>query len=151
MLLVDAGIMCAENDMIGIDYSIRDYEYLRSRADQVLGLVITHGHEDHIGAIHHVLNEIPVPVYATRLTRGLIEGKLARHGALDNAVLHTVEAGKSLVLGPFHIEFFHICHSIPDAVGLLIPTPPRLALHISDFKFATPPVAGRPPHHDQLA
>ncbi len=79
ILIVDAGIMFPENDMIGIDYIIPDYEYLRSRADQVLGLVITHGHEDHIGAIHHVLNEIPVPVYATRLTRGLIEGKLARH------------------------------------------------------------------------
>jgi ribonuclease J len=151
ILVVDAGIMFPENDMIGIDYIIPDYEYLRSRADQVLGLVITHGHEDHIGAIHHVLNEIPIPVYATRLTRGLIEGKLARHGALDNAVLHTVEAGKSLVLGPFHIEFFHICHSIPDAVGLGITTPAGLVVHMSDFKFDHTPVDGWPTDYGKLA
>ena len=73
IIIVDAGIMFPENDMLGIDYIIPDYEYVRARADQVVGIIITHGHEDHIGAIHHVLNDIPAPVYATALTRGLIE------------------------------------------------------------------------------
>src|SRR5512138_1216326 len=79
ILVVDAGIMFPHNDMLGIDYIIPDFQYLRDKADKVVGIVITHGHEDHIGAIHHVLNDIPVPVYATGLTRGLIEVKLARN------------------------------------------------------------------------
>jgi ribonuclease J len=99
--------------MLGIDYIIPDYEYLRKRADKVVGIVITHGHEDHIGAIHHVLNDIPVPVYATPLTRGLIEVKLARNNVSGKAMLHTVEAGGSVEIGAFKVEFFHICHSIP--------------------------------------
>jgi ribonuclease J len=151
ILIVDTGIMFPENDMLGIDYIIPDYEYLRSRAEQVVGIVITHGHEDHIGAIHHVLNDIPAPVYATRLTRGLIEGKLARNGASGKAVLHTVEAGKSIQLGPFNIEFFHICHSIPDAVGLGITTPAGLVVHMSDFKFDHTPVDGWPTDYAKLA
>src|SRR5574341_708636 len=94
ILIVDAGIMFPENDMLGIDYIIPDYEYLRDKADHVVGIIITHGHEDHIGAIHHVLKDIPAPVYATPLTLGLIEVKLARNGALDHQSLNTVEAGK---------------------------------------------------------
>src|SRR5262245_61178536 len=123
ILIVDAGIMFPENDMLGIDYIIPDYEYLRVRADKVVGIIITHGHEDHIGAVHHVLNDIPAPVYATPLTRGLIEGKLARNNVSSKASLRTVEAGKSIQLGPFKVEFFHISHSIPDAVGIGITTP----------------------------
>ena len=98
ILIVDAGIMFPENDMLGIDYIIPDYNYLRDKANQILGIVITHGHEDHIGAIPHVLNDFPVPVYATPLTRGLIEVKLARNNALNKGSLHTVEAGKSIQL-----------------------------------------------------
>ena len=96
ILVVDAGIMFPKNDMLGIDYIIPDYDYLRKRADKVVGIVITHGHEDHIGAIHHVLNDISAPVYATPLTRGLIEVKLARNNAISKAMLHTVEAGGSV-------------------------------------------------------
>src|SRR5574339_749457 len=92
ILVVDAGIMFPKNDMLGIDYIIPDYEYLRQKADKVVEIVITHGHEDHIGAVHHVLNDINVPVYATRLTRGLIEVKLARNsgnnGHAGKAMLH---------------------------------------------------------------
>src|SRR5688500_4879700 len=88
ILIVDAGIMFPKNDMLGIDYIIPDYEYLRNKANKVVGIVITHGHEDHIGAIHHVLNDIPAPVYATPLTLGLIEVKLARNNALDKAPLN---------------------------------------------------------------
>ncbi|MBI1793953.1 MAG: ribonuclease J [Chloroflexi bacterium] len=151
ILVVDAGIMFPKNDMIGVDYIIPDYEYLRNRADNVIGLVITHGHEDHIGAVHHFLTDIPVPVYATPLTRGLIEVKLARNGATAHAGIHTIEAGKSIELGPFKVEFFHICHSIPDAVGLGITTPAGLVVHMSDFKFDHTPVDGWPTDYGKLA
>ena len=151
MLIVDTGIMFPENDMLGIDYIIPDFDYLLDKADRVVGIVITHGHEDHIGAIQHVLNDIPAPVYATPLTRGLIEAKLARNGAQGRALLNTVEAGQSVQLGAFHIEFFHICHSIPDAVGLGITTPVGLVIHMSDFKFDHTPVDGWPTDLSKLA
>src|SRR5687767_10230956 len=106
ILIVDTGIMFPKNDMLGIDYIIPDYEYLRQKADKVVGIVITHGHEDHIGAIHHVLNDISAPVYGTRLTLGLIEVKLARNNAAGKAMLNTVEAGGSVDIGPFKVEFF---------------------------------------------
>jgi ribonuclease J len=151
ILIVDTGIMFPKNDMLGIDYIIPDYDYLRKRADKVVGIVITHGHEDHIGAIHHVLNDIPAPVYATALTRGLIEVKLARNNASGKAMLHTVEAGKSVEIGPFKVEFFHICHSIPDSVGLGITTPAGFMVHMSDFKFDHTPVDGWPTDYAKLA
>ena len=151
ILIVDAGIMFPHNDMLGIDYIIPDYEYLRKKARQVVGIVITHGHEDHIGAIHHVLNDIPVPVYATPLTIGLIEVKLARNNAISKAMLNTVEAGSTIEIGPFKVELFHICHSIPDAVGLGITTPAGLIVHMSDFKFDHTPVDGWPTDYAKLA
>jgi len=151
ILIVDTGIMFPKNDMLGIDYIIPDYDYLRKRASKVVGIVITHGHEDHIGAIHHVLNDIPAPVYATPLTRGLIEVKLARNGATGKAALHTVEAGGSVEIGPFKVEFFHICHSIPDSVGLGITTPAAFIVHMSDFKFDHTPVDGWPTDYAKLA
>jgi ribonuclease J len=151
MLIVDTGIMFPKNDMLGIDYIIPDYDYLRKRANKVVGIVITHGHEDHIGAIHHVLNDIPAPVYATALTRGLIEVKLARNNASGKAMLHTVEAGKSVEIGPFKVEFFHICHSIPDSVSLGITTPAGFVVHMSDFKFDHTPVDGWPTDYAKLA
>src|SRR6185295_16216746 len=151
ILVVDAGIMFPKNDMLGIDYIIPDYEYLRQRADKVVGIVITHGHEDHIGAIHHVLNDISAPVYATPLTRGLIEVKLARNNGASKAALHTVEAGGSVEIGAFKVEFFHICHSIPDSVGLGITTPAGFIVHMSDFKFDHTPVDGWPTDYAKLA
>ena len=151
ILIVDTGIMFPKNDMLGIDYIIPDYEYLRKKADKVVGIVITHGHEDHIGAIHHVLNDIPAPVYATPLTRGLIEVKLARNNASGRANLHTVEAGRSVEIGAFKVEFFHICHSIPDSVGLGITTPAGFVVHMSDFKFDHTPVDGWPTDYAKLA
>ena len=151
ILVVDAGIMFPHNDMIGIDYIIPDYEYLRNKAHKVVGIVITHGHEDHIGAIHHLLNDIPAPVYATPLTLGLIEVKLARNNAASKAMLNKVQAGETIELGPFKVEFFHICHSIPDAVGLGITTPAGLVVHMSDFKFDHTPVDGWPTDYAKLA
>ncbi len=153
ILIVDAGIMFPHNDMLGIDYIIPDYEYLRKKANQVVAIVITHGHEDHIGAIHHLLNDIPVPVYATPLTMGLIEVKLARNNASNaaKAMLNKVEAGSTIEIGPFKVEFFHICHSIPDSVGLGITTPAGLVVHMSDFKFDHTPVDGWPTDYAKLA
>lgn len=151
ILVVDAGIMFPSNDMIGIDYIVPDYEYLRGRAGNVVGIVITHGHEDHIGAIHHLLNDINVPVYATPLTLGLIEGKLARNNASAKADLNEVEAGDSIEIGPFKVEFFHVCHSIPDAAALGITTPAGLVVHMSDFKFDQTPVDGWPTDYAKLA
>src|ERR1051325_8544566 len=152
IMVVDAGIMFPRNDMLGIDYIIPDYEYLRQKADKVVGIVITHGHEDHIGAVHHVLHDISAPVYATRLTRGLIEVKLARNnGGASKATLNTVQAGDTVEIGPFRVEFFHICHSIPDSVGLGITTPAGLVVHMSDFKFDHTPVDGWPTDYAKLA
>ena len=151
ILIVDTGIMFPENDMLGIDYIIPDFDYLLDKADRVVGIVITHGHEDHIGAIQHVLNVIPAPVYATPLTIGLIEAKLARNNALGRASLNTVQAGQCVQLGAFQVEFFHICHSIPDAVGLGMTTPAGLIIHMSDFKFDHTPVDGWPTDYAKLA
>jgi ribonuclease J len=151
ILVVDAGIMFPHNDMIGIDYIIPDYEYLVGKADKVVGIIITHGHEDHIGAIHHVIRDIPAPIYATPLTRGLIEVKLTRNNAASKASLNTIEAGGAVEIGPFKVEFFHICHSIPDAVGLGITTPAGLIVHMSDFKFDQTPVDGWPTDFAKLA
>jgi len=152
ILVVDAGIMFPRNDMLGIDYIIPDYEYLRQKAHQVVGIVITHGHEDHIGAIHHLLNDVSAPIYATPLTRGLIEVKLARHnGSASKAMLNTVQAGDTVEIGAFKVEFFHICHSIPDSVGLGITTPAGLVVHMSDFKFDHTPVDGWPTDYAKLA
>jgi ribonuclease J len=151
ILIVDTGIMFPENDMLGIDYIIPDFDYLLDKAHRVVGIVITHGHEDHIGAIRHILDDIPAPIYATPLTRGLIEAKLARNNVLSKASLNTVEAGQSVRLGAFNVEFFHVCHSIPDAVGLGITSPAGLIIHMSDFKFDHTPVDGWPTDFAKLA
>ncbi len=151
IIVVDAGIMFPNNDMLGIDYIIPDFEYLRKRADRVLGIIITHGHEDHIGAIQHLISEIAAPIYATPLTRGLIEGKLLRNNSHYKAQIKTVQAGETTKLGPFTIEYFHVSHSIPDAVSLGITTPAGLVIHMSDFKFDHTPVDGWPTDFAKLA
>ncbi|HSR48548.1 MAG TPA: ribonuclease J [Anaerolineales bacterium] len=151
ILVIDTGIMFPENDMLGIDYIIPDFGYLKDKAERVRGIVVTHGHEDHTGAIRHVLDAIPAPVYATSLTRGLLEAKLSRGGALQKATLHTIQAGEEKRLGPFLVEFFHVCHSIPDGVGLGITTPAGLLVHSGDFKFDHTPVDGWPTDFGKLA
>lgn len=151
ILIVDTGIMFPENDMLGVDYIIPDFEYLRDKAHLVRGIVITHGHEDHIGAIHHVLREISAPVYGTPLTMGLVEVKLARNKMAGQGDLHTVQAGEMVQVGPFQVEFFHVCHSIPDSVGLGITSPAGLVVHMSDYKFDHTPVDGWPTDYAKLA
>ncbi len=150
-IIIDAGIMFPENDMLGIDYIIPDFRWLLDKAHKVEGIIVTHGHEDHTGAITHVLEAIRAPVYATPLTRGLLEAKLKAGKMLDSAELHTFNAGDSFRLGPFRVETFHVCHSIPDGVGLGITTPVGLVVHSGDFKFDHTPVDGRPPDFAKLA
>jgi ribonuclease J len=151
ILIVDTGLMFPENDMLGIDYIIPDFEYLSDKAELVRGIIITHGHEDHTGAISHVLEQVNAPIYATPLTRGLVEVKLARNGLIDKAQLNTVQAGDTIQLGPFTVELFHVCHSIPDAVGLGITTPAGLVVHSGDYKFDHTPVDGWPTDYAKLA
>lgn len=150
ILVVDAGLMFPENDMIGVDYIIPDFEYLYDKSHQVDGIIITHGHEDHIGAIQHVLSRIPAPVYGTNLTLGLVEVKLARNGMASKADLRPVQAGSSLQIGPFKVDFFHVCHSIPDAIGLGITTKAGLVVHTGDYKFDHTPVDNWPTDYAKL-
>lgn len=151
ILLVDTGIMFPENDMLGIDYIIPDFRYLLDKRDKVKGIVITHGHEDHTGAIAHVLEEINAPIYATPLTRGLLEVKLGRAGQLEKAQLNTVNAGDTIQIGPFQVEFCHVSHSIPDGVALGITTPAGLIVHTGDYKLDHTPVDNWPTDYAKLA
>jgi len=151
IIVIDAGMMFPESDMLGVDYIIPDWEYLRDKKDRIRAVLITHGHLDHIGALPHFLKEFDAPVYATRLTRGLIEIKLRRERMLERTNLHTYAAGDVINIGPFTIEPYHVCHSIPDSVGLGITTPAGLIVHSGDFKFDPTPVDGWPTDSAKLA
>jgi ribonuclease J len=144
ILVIDAGLMFPENDMLGIDYIIPDFQYLLDKGERIKGIIVTHGHEDHTGAMTHLLEQIAAPIYSTPLTRGLVEIKLSRGGLLNKLQLHTVQAGQMSEIGPFQVEFFHVCHSIPDGVGLGITTPAGLIIHSGDFKFDHTPVDNWP-------
>jgi len=150
ILIIDVGMMFPESDMPGVDYIIPDYRYLKGKEDRIRGIVITHGHEDHIGALPHFLQEFNAPVYATTLTRGLIEVKL-RRDLQKRVKLQPMEPGDTLHLGPFTVEPYHVCHSIPDAVGLGIDTPLGLIVHSGDYKMDHTPVDGRPSDIAKLA
>jgi ribonuclease J len=151
ILVVDTGLMFPENDMLGIDYIIPDFQYLLDNRHKVLGIIFTHGHEDHTGAINHILEQINVPIYATPLTRGLLEVKLSRGGLLSQAKLNTIQASETIQIGPFKVELFHVCHSIPDSVGLGITTPIGLVVHTGDYKFDHTPVDNWPTDYAKLA
>jgi ribonuclease J len=152
ILIIDCGIMFPENDMLGIDFILPDWQYLRDKRDLIRGIVVTHGHEDHTGGLPYLLKEFPeVPIFATRLTRGLIEVKLKSHKILDDSRLTTIEAGDQLELGPFGLEFFRVAHSIPDGIGVGITTPAGLVVFTGDFKFDHTPVDGKPTDFAKLA
>jgi ribonuclease J len=152
ILLIDAGIMFPESDMLGIDAVIPDYGFLKQQRDRVRAIIITHGHEDHTGAITHVVRDFPgVPIYTTPLTRGLLEVKLKDAKLLDRSKLYTVATEGEFTVGPFKVEFFRMCHSIPDNVGLGITTPAGLVVHSGDFKFDHTPVDGKPSNFAKLA
>ncbi|MDP3181490.1 MAG: ribonuclease J [Desulfobaccales bacterium] len=142
LVVVDAGLMFPEDHMLGIDIVIPDFSYLRERRDKVAGVVLTHGHEDHIGAVPFLLKEIPMPVYGTPLTLALLKEKLREHGLLEEADLREIKAGQRLVLGPFEFEFIGVCHSIVDGVGFIVHTPQGILAHSGDFKIDQTPVTG---------
>jgi len=150
ILIVDAGMMFPDNDMMGIDYIIPDFEYVKQHADKVRGIVITHGHEDHTGAISHLLEAVHAPVYGTPLTIGLIKAKLGRRGFVQDANLKTIQAGDVLQIGPFKVHTFHVCHSIPDGIGLGIETPAGLVVHTGDYKLDLTPVDNWPTDYAKL-
>ncbi len=142
MIIVDSGLAFPDEDMPGIDLVIPDFTYVKENADKLRGIVITHGHEDHIGSLAYLLRELNVPVYATRLTIGLIKGKLEEHKLLSSAKLHEVSPGEHVTLGGFDVEFIHVNHSIPDAVGFAIRCGGGTIVHTGDFKIDATPIDG---------
>lgn len=143
MILVDCGVAFPEDEMLGVDLVIPDFSYLTKNKEKFKGMVITHGHEDHIGAIPYVLKEVNVPVYGTRLTLGLIKNKLEEHKLVRSTALKCVKAGDVLTLGNFKIEFIHSNHSIADSVALAITTPVGTIVHTGDFKVDYTPIDGK--------
>ncbi len=142
IIVVDCGLSFPTDDMLGIDLVIPDITYLKENEDRVKGLIITHGHEDHIGAIPYVLKEINMPIYATKLTMGLIDGKLKEHGIQRNTRKKVVKHGQSINLGCFRIEFIKTNHSIADAAALAIYSPAGIIIHTGDFKIDYTPLFG---------
>lgn len=142
IIVVDCGLSFPDDDMLGIDLVIPDITYLKENASKVKGYVITHGHEDHIGALPYVLKEVDAPIYATKLTLGIIEGKLKEHGLEKTVKKKVVKHGQSINLGCFRIEFIKVNHSIADAAGLAIFTPAGVIVHTGDFKIDYTPVYG---------
>jgi ribonuclease J len=151
IIVIDAGLMFPEEEMLGIDLVIPDINYLLENQEKIRGIIITHGHDDHTGALSYILPQLKVPVYSTKLTHGLISVKLKESKALAGAKLKVIPAGGSFTLGKFRIEFFPVCHSIPDAVGLIINTPLGTVVHSGDFKIDYTPVTGRPTDLSRLA
>lgn len=151
IIIIDAGLMFPEEEMLGIDLVIPDINYLMDKKERIKGLVITHGHEDHIGALPYILPQLDIPVYATRLTQGLISVKLKERKALAGTRLKTVQFGTKIPLGEFTVEFFPVCHSIPDSAGLIIETPAGTVVHSGDFKLDYTPVSGEPTALAKLA
>ncbi len=140
MFMVDCGMSFPDEDTPGIDIIIPDFSYVLENKDRIRGLVVTHGHEDHIGGIPYLLKDFNLPIYGTRLTLGLIEGKLKEHKLLADAKLNVVSPGGKIKLGKFEIEFIHVNHSIPDAVGFAITCPAGTVIHTGDFKIDTTPI-----------
>ena len=151
LLVIDAGLMFPTSDMHGIDIVIPDASYVLERPEQVRGIVLTHGHEDHIGALSYFVEQgLRAPIYATALTQGLLEVKLREQKLLAEADLHVITADTVIELGPFTVEFFHTTHSFPDSVGVAVLTPAGRVIHTSDYRFDPTPVDGRPTEEHKL-
>ena len=142
ILVIDSGLMFPDEDMLGIDLVIPDISYLIENKDKIKAIVLTHGHEDHLGALPYVLKKINVPVYGTRLTLGILEGRLKENG-VDSSNLHSVMQGDIINVGCFSVGFIRVNHSIPDAVGLSIKTPVGMIVHTGDFKLDYTPIDGK--------
>lgn len=142
IIVIDCGLAFPEDDMLGIDLVIPDISYLIKNVEKVRGIVLTHGHEDHIGALPYVLKDLNVPIFGTLLTLGLLENKLKEHELTNKVVCHTVVPGESVKLGQMKVEFIHTNHSIADAVALAITTPLGVVIHTGDFKIDYTPIDG---------
>lgn len=142
MFIVDCGLAFPGEELPGVDLVIPDFTYIEKNINKIRGLIITHGHEDHIGGIAYLLKKVNIPIYATKLTIGLIKGKLKEHNLLDSAKLVEIKPHDNITLGSFNIELIHVNHSIPDAVGLAIRCPAGILIHTGDFKIDTTPVDG---------
>ena len=140
--IVDCGLAFPNSDLPGVDLVIPDFTYVEENADTIKGIFITHGHEDHIGGLAYLLKKVNIPIYATKLTIGLIKGKLEEHGLLNRAKLFEVKPRDTVELGAFKVELIHVNHSIPDAVGLAINCPAGVIIQTGDFKIDTTPVDG---------
>ena len=151
IVVVDAGLMFPEQEMLGIDLVIPDIAWLLDNREKVRGIVLTHGHEDHIGGLPYILPRLPVPVYGTSLTLGLLRNKLREHRLLEASDLHTVRHGDVVPLGQMSVEFVRVTHSIPDACALAIRTPLGIVVHSGDFKMDHTPINGEPPDLSRLA
>ena len=143
VLVLDAGLSFPTDDMPGVDLVLPDFQYLRERKDRIAGVVLTHGHEDHVGTLPYLLREMRLDVYATRLTLGLIGPKLEEHGVEENATLHEVAPGGGAGIGPFEVRFHRVTHSIPDGVAVAVDTPHGTLLHTGDFRLDPTPIDGR--------
>lgn len=151
IIVIDAGVLFPGHDLPGVDLIIPDFSYLINNRDKIRGIFITHGHEDHTGALPYVLQKLQVPVYAPRLAKGLISVKLQEHKTLKKVVLEEARPGKEIKAGQFRVEFFRVAHSIPDAMGLAIKTPLGKVIHTGDFKIDHTPVDGNPVSLTDLA
>ncbi len=151
IIVIDCGLAFPEDEMLGIDLVIPDVSYLVKNKDKVKGFVITHGHEDHIGALPYVLRDINVPVFGTKLTLGLIQYKLEEHGMINDVVLQNVMQGQTIELGTFRVEFIRSTHSIADSVAVAVHTPVGVIVHTSDFKIDYTPIEGEPMDFARLA
>lgn len=148
IIVIDAGLMFPDGDMLGIDFVIPDISYLLANKDKVKALILTHGHEDHIGALQYILKDLDVPIYGTSLTLGLVEKKLEEFRLKAN--LNKIKPNETIKIGPFTIETFRQTHSIPDTIGLAITTPIGLIVISGDFKLDQTPIDGNPPDFNKL-
>ena len=151
VVVVDCGLMFPEEEMLGVDLVVPDVSYLLERQDKVRGILLTHGHEDHIGALPYILRQINVPVYGTRLTTGLAGVKLREHRMQRETTVNTVEPGKRFQLGGIGVEFFRVAHSIPDSCGIILHTPVGVVVHTGDFKLDHTPIMGQHTDFNRLA
>ena len=143
LIVIDTGFMLPNSDMPGVDLIFPDIHYLVERQEKIRGILLTHGHEDHIGALAYVLRQLDVPVYATQLTLAIASGRLREYGVLGKAQLNTIAPGDTVELGDFSAEFIHVTHSIPDSVAIALRTPIGVIVHTGDFKFDMTPVDGK--------
>ncbi len=151
IIVIDAGLMFPDEDMLGIDLVIPDISYLLENREKVKGIILTHGHEDHIGALPYILKQINVPIYGTRLTLGLAKGKFEEHNMVRDVTMNTVQAGDEIKIGGFLVELVHVNHSIADVIALAVHTPAGTIFHTADFKFDHTPVGGRVTDFRKLA